>query len=101
MTNEDLRKAAELLEIAANAVNPPAPTMMRLAAVLRAMADAEPVECLWKRNGRDACYATPQRPQWIGLTDSEIDSLQATTGARDDDIRIIEAALRAKNGVAA
>lgn len=46
-------------------------------------------------------YATPQRPQWIGLTDSEIDSLQATTGARDDDIRIIEAALRAKNGVAA
>lgn len=45
--------------------------------------------------------ATPQRPQWIGLTDSEIDSLQATTGARDDDIRIIEAALRAKNGVAA
>ena len=45
--------------------------------------------------------AAPQRPQWIGLTDSEIDSLQATTGARDDDIRIIEAALRAKNGVAA
>ena len=46
-------------------------------------------------------HTTPQRPQWVGLTDSEIDSLQASTGAREDDIRIIESALRAKNGGAA
>jgi hypothetical protein len=120
MTNEDLRKAARILEaVSGDYGHTNAVDCTRLAAGLLAMADAEPVG-YWggeftKDGGADlyevpqeSCfgrvyknlqlYATPQRPQWIGLTDSEIDSLQATTGARDDDIRIIEAALRAKNG---
>jgi len=123
MTNDDLRRASRALEVATLGLDRNAAAdYTRLAAGLLAMADAEPVG-YWggeftKDGGADlyevpqeSCfgrvyknlqlYATPQRPQWIGLTDSEIDSLQATTGARDDDIRIIEAALRAKNGVAA
>lgn len=129
------------------------------AAVLRAMADAEPVA--WEHhasklvywlhcmsyndsyfgepaglvkqvtgelnrlmrtpNNDSVCLSTPQRPQWMGLTDEEIDKAQtegealfrrSKYGARGQQLmpsdspdwwfaRAIEAALRVKNGGAA
>jgi len=147
MTPEDLRKAAEILEIAAHALNPPASTMMRLAAGLRAMADAEPVA--WRYDLKHAgsfsgvsreyspiklkigenwmpLYTTPQRPQWAGLTDWEVQEVVTSAvkakklswlGFKKDNkgeytipalspsdyqfATAIESALRAKNGGAA
>jgi len=172
MTPEDLRKAAEILEIAAHALNPPASTMMRLAAGLRAMADAEPVawgeegweSLAWalcaEEHGEEACtqliwsggpipepwgdrwmkyedeakrmialvqkHTAPQRPQWAGLTDWEVQEVVTSAvkakklswlGFKKDNkgeytipalspsdyqfATAIESALRAKNGGAA
>ncbi len=170
MTPEDLRRAAELWDERAKICAPQSDKKAeaeRLAASLRAMADAEPVaigyegweSLAWalcaEEHGEEACtqliwsgglipepwgdrwmkyedeakrlialvqeHTTPQRPQWMGLTDEEIDKAQtegealfrrSKYGARGQQLmpsdspdwwfaRAIEAALRAKNGGAA
>lgn len=109
MTPEDLRRASRALEVATLGLDRNAAAdYARLAAGLRAMADAEPVTCLWARNGHTACQATPQRPQWQGLMEDErqaisLQVLREDSGLtwRDAIAAAIESALRAKNRGAA
>ncbi len=116
MTPEDLRKAADILDTTDFG--------MGYAAGLRAMADAEPVHVatvaevhmsrytLEWANGPlpegTKLYATPQRPQWVGLTEDErqaisLQVIREDSGVawRDAMATAIESALRAKNGGAA
>lgn len=133
MTPEDLRRASRvMLFVDASAAHIDDAEIERLAAGLRAMADAKPnaigVACSvcgeWQRNTRSGMvcknghggapgvnkrlYTTPQRPQWVGLTEDErqaisLQVIREDSGLpwRDAMATAIDSALRAKNGGAA
>lgn len=124
MTPEDLCKATDALAFAASGSGNPQ-ELERLAAGLRAMADAEPVEYQililgqrWAHCAKHiyesssdksivrALYTAPQRPQWQGLTEDEKAKFVADIVGYGVDFAVplfatveaIESALRAKNG---
>lgn len=64
MTDRELLQLAlDALEYHQSQTRPIGGTDAAIAALRQRLAqpELEPVECLWKRNGRDACYAPPQK----------------------------------------